>query len=479
MDGLLIGDKVTSGSGALLRSVNPADGTTNYEIAGANGADIERAAQLAQKAVRDAGWRNQKPHERARLLSRIADAIASNAEALARQQMLENGKVLAECRAQAASAAATFRYYAAACETMEAETPPPRGNYFGQTVYEPYGVIAAITPWNSPLTMEAQKIAPALAAGNAVLLKPSEVTPGVGLIMARLALEAGLPAGLLQVLPGSGAEAGAALVGHDAVRMISFTGGTNTGRAIARIAADRLVPAALELGGKSPNIVFADADLDAAIAGVIGGIFEATGQSCVAGSRLFIERRIYNDFIARIVAASEALQLGLPDAKGAQLGPLASFAQRKRVEDYVGSARSEGGTVLAGGARPEQAVLEKGAFYRPTVIDGLAASATVCREEIFGPVLVALPFEGEDDLIAKVNDSVYGLACGIWTESYKRAWRVARAVEAGTVWINTYKQLSIAATFGGFKQSGIGREKGLSGLRLYQQAKSLYWGLDG
>jgi betaine-aldehyde dehydrogenase len=479
MDGLLIGDKVTSGSGALLRSVNPADGSTNYEIAGANGADIDRAAQLAQKAVRDAGWRNQKPHERARLLSRIADAIASNAEALARQQMLENGKVLAECRAQAASAAATFRYYAAACETMEAETPPPRGNYFGQTVYESYGVIAAITPWNSPLTMEAQKIAPALAAGNAVLLKPSEVTPGVGLIMARLALEAGLPAGLLQVLPGSGAEAGAALVGHDAVRMVSFTGGTNTGRAIARIAAERLVPAALELGGKSPNIVFADADLDAAIAGVIGGIFEATGQSCVAGSRLFIERKIYKDFIARIVAASEALQLGLPDAKGAQLGPLASFAQRQRVEHYVGSARSEGGTVLAGGARPEQAALEKGAFYRPTVIDGLAASATVCREEIFGPVLVALPFDGEDDLIAQVNESVYGLACGIWTESYKRAWRVARAVEAGTVWINTYKQLSIAATFGGFKQSGIGREKGLSGLRLYQQAKSLYWGLDG
>lgn len=478
-DGLLIGDKVTGGSGGLIRSINPADGSTNYEFAGASAADVDRAATLAQNAVRDNGWRNMKPHERARLLSRIADAIAANGETLARQQMMENGKVLAECRAQAASAAATFRYYAAACETMEGEMPPARGNYFGQTVYEPYGVVAAVTPWNSPLTMEAQKIAPALAAGNAVLLKPSEVTPGGGLITARLALEAGLPPGLLQVLPGTGAETGAALVGNEAVRMISFTGGTNTGRAIAGIAAQRLVPAALELGGKSPNIVFADADLEAAVAGVIGGIFEATGQSCVAGSRLFVERRIYKDVVARIVAASEKLKLGLPDAAGSQIGPLASFAQRQRVEHYVGSARSEGGSILTGGERPSDSALEKGAFYRPTVIDGLAGTATVCREEIFGPVLVVLPFDGEDDLIVQVNESVYGLACGIWTADYKRAWRVARAIEAGTIWINTYKQLSIAAPFGGFKQSGMGREKGLSGLRLYQQAKSLYWGLDG
>jgi betaine-aldehyde dehydrogenase len=479
MDGLLIGDKITAGSGALLRSVNPADGSINYEIAGASAADVDRAAALAQNAVRDAGWRNQKPHERARLLSRIADAIAANAEILARQQMIENGKVLAECRAQVASAAATFRYYAAACETMEGDTPPARGNYFGQTVYEPYGVIAAITPWNSPLTMEAQKIAPALAAGNAVLLKPSEVTPGVGLIVARLALEAGLPPGLLQVLPGTGSETGAALVGHDAVRMISFTGGTSTGRAIAGIAAHRLIPAALELGGKSPNIVFADADLDAAIDGVIGGIFEATGQSCVAGSRLFVERAIYHQFVERIVAAARALRPGLPELAGAQIGPLASFAQRERVERFVANAREEGGQVLAGGQRPADTTLHNGAFYLPTVIDGLSSAATICREEIFGPVLAVLPFDGEDDLIAQVNESVYGLACGVWTADYKRAWRVARAIDAGTVWINTYKQLSIAAPFGGFKQSGIGREKGLSGLRLYQQAKSLYWGLDG
>ncbi len=479
MDGLLIGDRVMSGSGAMLRSVNPADGSLNYEINGASAADVDRAAMMAAKAVRDPAWRDLRPHERARLLSRIADTIAANAEALARRQMVENGKLLGECRTQAASAAATFRYYAAVCETMEGEAPPPRGPYFGHTLYEPYGVVAAITPWNSPLTMEAQKIAPALAAGNAVLLKPSEITPGVGLMLARLALEAGLPPGLLQVLPGSGAETGAALVGHDGVRMISFTGGTGTGRAIAGIAAQRLVPVALELGGKSPNIVFADADLDAAVAGVIGGIFEATGQSCVAGSRLFVERGVYAAFVERIVAASQALKPGLPDAAGSQLGPLASFAQRDRVERYVEGARAEGGRVLTGGARPSDAALENGAFYLPTVIDGLSSAATVCREEIFGPVLVVLPFDGEDDLVEQVNDTVYGLACGIWTADYRRAWRIARAVEAGTIWINTYKQLSIAAPFGGFRQSGIGREKGLSGLRLYQQAKSLYWGLDG
>ena len=477
--GLLIGERVEAGSGGPIRSVNPADGSGNYEIAGASGADVDRAAKLAQAASRDSAWRQMKPHERARILGRIADAIAVGAEALARQQMLENGKILGECRAQAASAAATFRYYAAVCESLEGEAPPPRGNYFGMTLHEPYGVVAAITPWNSPLTMEAQKIAPALAAGNAVLLKPSEVTPGCGLIVARLALEAGLPPGLLSVLPGAGAEAGAALVGHEAVRMISFTGGTGTGRAIAGVAAGRLVPAALELGGKSPNIVFADADLDAAAAGVIGGIFEATGQSCVAGSRLFVERGAYAGFVERIAAAARALKPGLPDAPGAQIGPLSTFAQRERVERFVAQARAEGGRVLAGGARPEDPALERGAYYLPTVIDGLTGGAAVCREEIFGPVLAVLPFDSEDDLVAQANDTVYGLACGIWTGDYRRAWRVARAIDAGTGWINTYKQLSIASPFGGFKQSGMGREKGLSGLRLYQQSKSLYWGLDG
>jgi betaine-aldehyde dehydrogenase len=346
------------------------------------------------------------------------------------------------------------------------------------TVYEPYGVVVAITPWNSPLTMEAQKVAPALAAGNAVILKPSEVTPSAALALGQAALDAGIPPGILNVLPGTGAVAGDALVRHPRVDFVSFTGGTASGRRIAAIAAEKLMPVALELGGKSPHVVFADADLDAAAAAVADGIFEASGQSCVAGSRLVVQRPVYERVLGLVAERARALKLDLPDAPGAKLGPLSSFDHRERVERYVESARSEGGTIVAGGARPADARLTQGAYYLPTVVAGLTNAATVCQQEIFGPVLCALAFEDEEDLVQLANDSAYGLAAGIWTADYRRAWRVARRLDAGTVWINTYKQLSIASAFGGFKDSGIGREKGIGGLRLYQQAKSLYFGLD-
>jgi betaine-aldehyde dehydrogenase len=418
------------------------------------------------------------PHKRARLLAALADIIEARGEDFARTQMQENGKVLAECRAQAAAAAATFRYYAAVCETLGAEVTPARGAYLSMTVYEPYGVVAAITPWNSPLTMEAQKVAPALAAGNAIILKPSEVTPTTALALGRAALEAGVPPGIVNVLPGTGALAGEALVRHPGVGFVSFTGGTASGRRIASIAAEKLMPVALELGGKSPHIVFADADLDAAASAVADGIFEGGGQSCVAGSRLFVERAAYQRVLEMVVERATRLRIDLPDAPGAQLGPLASFVHRERIERCVAAARQEGGQVVTGGARPEDRRLADGAFYLPTVITGLSNSSTVCQQEVFGPVLCVLPFDDEADLLRQANDSVYGLAAGIWTADYRRAWRVARSLDAGTVWINAYKQLSIATPFGGFKDSGIGREKGIGGLRLYQQAKSIYWGLD-
>jgi acyl-CoA reductase-like NAD-dependent aldehyde dehydrogenase len=345
------------------------------------------------------------------------------------------------------------------------------------TLYEPVGVVAAITPWNSPLTMEAQKIAPAIAAGNAVIVKPSEVTPTVALEVAKIALEAGLPPGILNVVSGRGGV-GAGLVKHPGVRMVSFTGGTETGRAIGRVGAERMIPVALELGGKSPNIIFADADLEKAVKGVIEGIFEGSGQSCVAGSRLFVQRSIRDEFLERLVKRTAELRVGLPTAPESQMGPLASFPHRENVERFVEDTRREGGVILVGGERPSGDALEKGAFYLPTIIDGLSNKARVCQQEIFGPVLCVLTFEDEADLIEQANDSAYGLACGIWTADYNRAWRVARAIEAGTVWINTYKQLSISTPFGGFKDSGIGREKGIQGMRLYQIAKSLYWGLD-
>ena len=462
------------GSGATLVTTNPANGDVNAEIGTPSAAEIAQVCEFAQKAASADSWRKLRPHQRADHLYRIAATITADAEDLARAQMLENGKAIRECRAQAASAAATFRYYAATCETLESALPPSRGNYVSMTTWEPYGVVAAITPWNSPLTMEAQKVAPALAAGNAVVLKPSEITTLPGLTLARICEKAGLPAGLLSVLPGYGRDIGPVLLERPEVRMVSFTGGTETGRAIAGTAARRLIPAALELGGKSPHIILEDADVEAACNGVIDGIFEGMGQSCVAGSRLFVPRARHDEIVDLLVRKAEAIRLGQPTAPETEVGPLSSFHHRERVEAYVELARRDGGSIATGGSRPAGEAFAIGAFYRPTIITGLTNAARVCQEEIFGPVLCVLPFDCEEDLVATANDTAFGLACGIWSADYRRALRLARAIDAGTVWINTYKQLSIAAPFGGFKESGIGREKGTQGMRLYQQAKSIY-----
>jgi len=461
-----------------FESVDPASGKVNYLVSTASAADVDLAVASARQAVQQVAWRDMLPHMRAQILHRMAALISERAEDFARLQMRENGKVWSECKAQAGSAAATFRYYAGVCETLGAEITPSRGDYLSMTTYEPYGVVLAITPWNSPLTMEAQKVAPALAAGNAVILKPSEVTPSAGLLLGEVGLAAGLPPGILNVLTGSGAVTGKALVEHAGVRMVSFTGGTTTGRAIGMVAAERLIPVALELGGKSPHIVFEDANLSAAVDGIIGGIFEGSGQSCVAVSRLFIQRNVYSRLVDMLVERAGRIRVGLPNDANAEMGPLASFAHRARVERLVESARADGGQILLGGRRPEQPELQPGAFYLPTIIAGLTNRSTCVREEIFGPVLCVLPFDDEDDLIEQANDSMYGLASGIWTGNYQRAWRVARALEAGLVWINTYKQLSISTPFGGFKESGIGREKGMQGVRLYQQSKGIYWSMD-
>jgi acyl-CoA reductase-like NAD-dependent aldehyde dehydrogenase len=473
-----VGGEPVIGSGPAFVSQNPATGEQNAEFSSASARDVDAAVKVAQTASRAPAWRAMRPHERARILSRIADGMAARSEDLALAQMRENGKVISECRSQVAGAIATYRYFAAVCETTGSEVTPARGDYLSMMVYEPVGVVAAITPWNSPLTMEAQKVAPALAAGNAIIVKPSEVTPSAALEVARIAVEAGLPPGILNVLTGLGASTGVELVKHPGVGMVSFTGGTATGRAIGRICADRLIPSALELGGKSPNIVFDDADIEAAVQGVIGGIFEASGQSCVAGSRLFVQRSIYDRFVERLHNRTRALTVGLPENAGVKMGPLSSFVHRERVEKFVQSARDAGGDILSGGCRPSASDLENGAFYMPTLIAGLSNASDVCQQEIFGPVLCLLPFKDEDDVIAQANQSIYGLACGLWTGDYRRAWRVARAIEAGTVWINTYKQLSISTPFGGFKDSGLGREKGVQGMRLYQQAKSIYWGMS-
>jgi acyl-CoA reductase-like NAD-dependent aldehyde dehydrogenase len=474
---LIIGGSFADGAGPEFASINPASGEINAMIAAAGPEQIDEAFARAGHAL-SGPWRSLLPHRRARLLGLIADGIERNAAQLAELQTRENGKTLAESRAQAGAAAEIFRYYAGVCETQEAELTPPRGDYVSMTVYEPVGRVLAITPWNSPLTLTAQKIAPALAAGNAVVVKPSEVTTLTVLELGRIVVETGLPDGTLSVLAGD-AAVGKTLVEHAAVDFISFTGGTEGGRAVAEAAARRLVPVILELGGKSPNIVCADADIEAAVAGLIYGIFHSTGQSCIAGSRILVERSMHDLLLARLIERTDRLKLGEPLDPSTSLGPCASLRHRDRIQGLVEHAIAEGARVATGGTLPRDPALGRGAYYPPTILTDVTSRMVIAREEVFGPVAVVIPFDSEDDLVAIANDTPFGLACGIWTADFPRAWRIARAVRAGTVWVNTYKQLSVANPFGGVGQSGIGREKGPSGLRAYQLAKSLYFDLSG
>jgi acyl-CoA reductase-like NAD-dependent aldehyde dehydrogenase len=477
-DKLYIGGEWRHGRGAEIESNFPADGSLNARLRGAAPEDVDLAIERAQDAVNDPKWRKLLPHERASFLYRIADGLARASDRISYVQSRDTGKTLTETRALALSAAGTFRYMAAALETMEETLTPARGNYLTMSVHEPLGVTAGITPWNSPIASDAQKVAPALAAGNAILLKPSSWSPLVCLELARVIDEAGLPKGLFSTLPGSGTLVGERLVTHPAVRKLSFTGGTATGRDIARKAAEKLMPVSLELGGKSPTIVFADADLDVACAGVMFGIFSSTGQSCIAGSRLFVEKSIYDAFIAKLVAATERLRIGHPFEADTQVAPLIRPRHRVEVEGHVSRALQDGGKILTGGERPSGDLYSDGTFYRPTIVAGLENTSRLCRDEVFGPVLALLPFENEADLARQSNDNSYGLACGIYTRDFPKAWRVARAIDTGTVWINTYKQFSISTPFGGTKDSGLGREKGREGIRAWMAQKSLYFDLS-
>lgn len=466
------------GAGELRESINPADSNVVAIHGTAGVSDVEEAVEAGRRAAADPAWRDMLPHERARLLHRIGGAIEADADRIAALQTADTGKTLAETRALAHSAAGSFRYMAAALETMDDTLPTRRGPNLTMSVHEPIGVVGAITPWNSPIASDAQKLAPALAAGNAVLLKPAEWTSLVSLHLARLIEGAGLPPGLLSVLPGDGAVVGDAIVRHPGVGKIAFTGGTVTGRRIASVAAEKLMPVSLELGGKSPTIVMTDADIDHAIAGVLFGVFSSTGQSCIAGTRLFVHRSIYDSFVERLVARTRSLRVGRGTDTGTQVGPLVAFAHRDHVATHVDAAVADGAEILVGGGRPDDPALANGAFYLPTILAGVTNDATICQQEVFGPVLVVMPFDDIDGLVAQANDSVYGLACGIWTRDFAGAYALARRIEAGTVWINTYKQFSISTPFGGMKDSGLGREKGRDGIRQYMHQKSIFWGLN-
>ncbi|MGW4094513.1 aldehyde dehydrogenase [Nocardia sp. NPDC004750] len=478
-DEIFVAGQWARGSGKVIESVDPATGQVFARLHGAVAHDVDLAVDGGLRAVASSGWAELLPHERAAVLYRIGTAIEANTDRIAALQTIDTGKTLAETAALARSAAGTFRFMASALETMEETITPRRGPFLTFATHEPMGVVGAITPWNSPIASDAQKIAPALAAGNAVVTKPPVWAPWVTLLLARVAEEAGLPPGLLSVLPGPGRIVGDALARHPSIGKISFTGGTGTGRSLARIAAEKLMPITLELGGKSPTIVFADADLDQALAGVLYGIFSSSGQSCVAGSRVFVQRAVYDEFVDRLVAETAALRVGPGTDPRTQVAPMISHEHRDGVAAMVDDAVRAGATVLCGGSVPADPALAAGAYYLPTVVTGVSNSATICQEEIFGPVAVVLPFEDETNVVAQADDTVFGLACGIWTSDYRRAWRTARAVQAGTVWINTYKQFSISTPFSGLKDSGIGTEKGRDGIRSYMNQKSIYLDVSG
>lgn len=466
------------GGGEEYESLYPATGEPVARLRAASVEDVNEAIAGADHAFRNSDWARMLPHVRAGVLHRVAALIRERAEDLAQQQRLDNGKPINETRALVASAAATFQFFAAALETLEDAITPSRGAYVTMSVHEPMGVVAAITPWNSPIASEAQKMAPALAAGNAVVVKPAEVTPLMALELAKICEEAGVPRGMISVLPGKGSVIGDAITRHPLVKRVSFTGGTATGKHIAHIAADKMMPVSLELGGKSATMVLEDADLDHAVKGVLYGIFSSSGESCIAGSRLFVARGIYDEFVARLAAAAKNLRVGDPASERTQMGPLITARHRESIERYVELGVSEGATIRTGGVRPSGAGLERGYFYTPTILEGLTNSARTSQEEIFGPVLVAMPFDNEDELIAQANDSIYALAAGVWSRDFKRAWRVGRAVQAGTVWVNTYKQFSVSTPFGGWRDSGLGREKGREGIFQYMEQKSMYWGTN-
>ena len=466
------------GGGDVYESLYPATGEPIARLRAASLADVEEAIAGADRAFRTSGWAQRLPHERAAVLHRVAQLIREEAESLAQKQRLDNGKPINETRNLVASAAGTFQFFAAALETLEETITPSRGAFVTMSVHEPMGVVAAITPWNSPIASEAQKLAPALAAGNAVVVKPAEVTPLMALELARICEKAGVPKGIVSVLPGRGSVIGDAITKHPLVKRVSFTGGTTTGRHIAHIAADKMMPVSLELGGKSPTMVLDDADLDHAVNGVLYGIFSSSGESCIAGSRLFVARGIYDEFLTRLAEGANALRVGDPASERTQMGPLITAKHREGIERYVELGVSEGGRIRTGGVRPHGDGYDRGYFYKPTIIEGLTNGARISQEEIFGPVLVAMPFDSEEELIAQANDSVYALAAGVWIRDFKRAWKLGRAVQAGTVWVNTYKQFSVSTPFGGWRDSGLGREKGREGIFQYMEQKSMYWGTN-
>jgi acyl-CoA reductase-like NAD-dependent aldehyde dehydrogenase len=463
--------------GKTMDVINPATEEVIATVASADKGDVDEAVKAARAAL-NGPWGKMSARERGRLVSKLADRLLEKADEVARLETLHNGKPIFESRQiEIPAAAECFEYYAGWADKIMGETIPVKGNYLTYTVREPLGVVAAIVPWNFPLLLAAWKVAPALACGNVVILKPASQTPLTAIALGEIAVEVGLPPGVLNVITGPGSTVGQAIVEHPGIDKIAFTGDTSTGKGIMRAAAETLKKITLELGGKSPNIVLPDADLDAALRGATTGIFYGKGEVCAAGSRLLVAKSIKDEFMEKLAARAKKMVAGDPLDPKTRYGALASKKQLETVQRYVEIAKKEGATLVAGGERADIGT-GKGYFFQPTVFDNVAPESTISREEIFGPVLAAIEFADLDEAIARANDSQYGLAAAVWTRDIKKAHYVARKLQAGTVWINTYNVYDTAAPFGGYKASGFGREMSSHALEHYTQVKSVWVDLN-
>jgi aldehyde dehydrogenase (NAD+) len=469
------GAEVEPASGAWFESFNPYTGRPWALIPRGGKADVDRAVAAASRAFRQGPWPLLKPSARGALLIELADLIEGEAERLAEIEVRDNGKLIAEMAAQLRYVPQWYRYFGGLADKIEgAVIPIDKPGMFNFTRHEPLGVVAAITPWNSPLMLASWKLAPALAAGNTVVLKPSEYASASALEFVKVFERAGFPPGVVNVVTGYGPEVGEPLVTHPDVAKVAFTGGETGGVKVYEAAARGLKRVTLELGGKSPNIVFEDAVLDDAVKGAISGIFAATGQTCIAGSRLLVQTSIHDELVERLVAFARTARMGDPLSFDTQVGPITTEAQYRKVLDYIEIAKAEGARCVLGGGPARRPECGAGWFVEPTIFAEVSNDMRIAREEVFGPVLSIIPFQDEDEAIRIANDSPYGLAAGVWTQSVKRAITVAERLQAGTIWVNTYRAVSYLSPFGGYKRSGLGRESGQDAIREYLQTKSVW-----